>query len=286
MSDRSTVLIPLVVVAVVLLVVVFVVIQPTEQTPLRTAAVHTVPAPTPDLPATPWREAFLDVELAPPEPEPESEQVAEAPSPTAVAVLPTPGPTLHPRGRLAQKLLGMVYINYIQVGDVKRGSIQNTLKNDLYSVFEGYKLPGGIVVDTLSPLTAVVRLEDATYELKLVKRPDFLDNPNLATLMPTAEQQELARDWYEAQYGDFLREQAKDYKPLTGVPVPKRLSPEETEQRRKEHMEKWGKQFGLDSQKAQELHEKHYDPEVQRQAFLKYWEQFHPGKELPSPEAR
>lgn len=280
MGDRWIIIV--LVLTIGLVVAGVVLFSPPKNADLRVAEIQPVSIPTPELTETPWRSEIVDIDLPPPVQE--SFTVFSATSGIIAEVTTPDEPAwedqVGPEAVLAQRLIGLAYINYIQLGDVRRGEILNTLKGETHQVYEGYELPGQILVESLSPATATVRLNDVTRVLALARRPAFLDDPGRHDKVPSPEQQAEARDYYMTVYGDFLREQAKNYKPSTGVPVPHQLTAEEEEAAKKAYMETYAKQFVQDDAMRQEA-EKLMDPELQRKNMLEYWKKFHPNKEVP-----
>ena len=281
MGDRWMVIWPSLVLVVVLIAVAAIVVwRPPESDTLRTVTIRPVVPPTPALVETPWRRVFTDIEL-PSTTVSESQQT----SLPVIESLPTPFPTeiMHPDVVLAQKLLGWVYVGFSQVG-TRRGTIEDTIRKRTYQVYEGYELPGKIIVETLTPRAATVSLDSATYELEIVRRPAFMDRPDLLSYMPTEEEQNQAREYYNKLYRDKLADQGKHYKPVTGVKVPHRPTKEEEEIGKQEYEKNYGQKFREEQQIKDQIMQT-ADPALQKELriklYLEWWKRKYPDKEPP-----
>ncbi len=259
--------------------------RPPETKPLRTAMVPPVAVPTPKLPTEPWRETFRDLDRLPPPPKSEPDAIARPP-----VDLPEVSPdistsviqevTSNPELALAQRVLGLAYIQYAQLGTTKRGRMENG-RGDIYSVFEGYALPGGVVVRKLGPRAAVVQLNEATRTLKKINRPGMFDDLDIRRGRPlTPEEQALARNYYNDRFGDVMRDLSKNYKPPNGGQMPHPRTPEETAELKKKYMEDFGNRMSEEQKRAAPLYQKR-DLALEHKHKVEYWKRFFPDKPLP-----
>ncbi len=292
MGDRWTVIWPSFVLLLVLVAVAVIVVwKPPSTAPLREVSVRPIPPPTPELPETPWRETFSDVDLPTvtesqlvPQESAESSQTAIHESKSIEGATPDAALAQDEKGILAQKLLGLNYVSYTRLGSRKKGKIEDTIHNVSYDVEEGFAFPNGVLLESLEPKVATMRLGEATYELKLLRRPDFMNRPDLLSYMPSKEEQEQAKKWYMELYGEKLKLQSDKYKPPNGSRVPKQLSPEEEAEAKRQYFEQYGNKFQNEQNLADQAM-KEADPEAQakirKKLYLEFWKKRYPDREPP-----
>jgi hypothetical protein len=173
-----------------------------------------------------------------------------------------------------------IYVDYTQVASTKRGRLEHLKTKEQRQIWEGMELENDVVVASLSPEAAVMQLADATWALRIVRKPAFFEELMRERRPLTPDEQREALDYYMRVYGDRMRELSKHYKPLPGVSFPS--SPptkEQIEESKQRYMQLYGQQF---------MQEQALRPtmpptslEQQRQNFEKYWKTYHPGEPMP-----
>lgn len=258
--------------------------RPPETKTLRTLAVSPVVAPTPELPTRPWRETFLDWDRLPPPSKPEPEALTRPlvdlppiSRDTSQALIEEV--TSNPEVALAQRVLGLAYIQYAQLGKTKRGRMENA-RGEIYSVYEGYELPGGVTVRELGPLAAIVQLKEATRALRIVNRPSMFDDPDIGKRRLTPQEQALARKYYNDRFGDVMKDLSRKYKPPNGGQMPRPLTSKEQQERMADYMQDFGNRMSEEQKRAAPLYRKR-DFAQEHKFKVEYWKKFFPNKPLP-----
>ncbi|MFH1741756.1 MAG: hypothetical protein ABIH23_22350, partial [bacterium] len=167
------------------------------------------------------------------------------------------------------------------IASKKSGMLENFKTNDRRAIWEGMKMEHDVLVASLSEQSAVMQLDDATFELRLVKRPSFFDRLAERRGPLTPQEQQEGLEYYMKVYGDKMRELSKNYKPLPGVNLPTSPpSQEEMEKRKQQYMEMYGQQF----KREQALSPKDApsSEEQERRNFEQYWKTYFPDKPMPT----
>ena len=240
--------------------------------------------PEPVLKSDPAAERILDFF-----PEPK-ESLPLAPSPEMGVAPPQPAPAVPPeakpemfskeldRNRLLNLIDDWIYVDFSQVGSAKLGRIQITRENSFLEVNEGTKLQNGIIIAQLTRESAMLKLGEASFLLRLAQEPKFFEEVK-QTLRPlTPEEQKEAFDYYMARFGDKFKEQSKDYQPPAGAQNPRQITPEDRKKGLEQYFEKYGKQF----QKEGSQYKVPFPyGEKQQELYQKYWKKFHPDQPMP-----
>ncbi len=281
-------LVPLIVLVAALAIVIVVVLSslPPRRVPYRLASV-----PTPGLAvplSTPTPEADAFVEYFPQTATPPSEEIAvpqEEETPVQPESTPTPVKEALSEDTAMNTLLAVladwIYTDYTQIASKKMGRLEHIRNKEKREISEGTQLERGVEVASLSPEKAVMQLADATFPLRIVRRPSFFDDPEKRWGPRTPEEQREGLEYYMRVYGDKMRAIAKNYKPLPGVEVPK--SPptkEEIQESKERYMQMYGDRFQQQQALQQGLQLSR--PEIQRRNFERYWRTYHPDKPIPN----
>ncbi|MFH1742104.1 MAG: hypothetical protein ABIH23_24135, partial [bacterium] len=207
---RRTILIPLVVLFAALGLVGFVLLSGVRPhgPAYRLAALPTpeliAPVRTPAPDTSTFLECFPDIGM------PTVQQVAEQlPTPEPVSETPAAEPTppqevsmeKSARSVLISLLLDWHYVNYTLIASKKSGMLENFKTNDRRAIWEGMKMERDVLVASLSEQSAVMQLDDATFELRLVERPSFFDRLAEKRGPLTPEEQQEGLEYYMKVYG-------------------------------------------------------------------------------------
>lgn len=179
---------------------------------------------------------------------------------------------------LLSLLADWIYTDYTQVASTKRGRLEHLKTKEQREIWEGIELENDVVVASLSSEAAVIQLADATFSLRIVRRPAFFDELMKKPRPLTPEEQQEALDYYMRVHGDRMRELSKHYKPLPGVTLPS--SPptrEEIQKSRERYMQMYGQRF----KQEESLSPTVMPSQQQRQNFERYWKTYRPGEPMP-----
>lgn len=246
--------------------------------------------PTPGLVAplttpTPARDAFMEYfpQIGTPTRGPTA-----SPTPGFHAAGPTATPTLGreisedqpAKNVLLTVLWDWNYTDYTQIGTTKRGRLEHVRTKEQRQIWEGLELEHDVIVASLSPEAAIMQLEDATFPLRIVRKPAFFDELMKKPRPLTPEEQREALDYYMRLHGDRMRELSKYYKPLPGLNLPSSPPTQEQVQKNKErYMQMYGQRFK--QEQSLRATSRRSSPEQQRQSFERYWKTFRPGEPMP-----
>lgn len=258
-----------------------------RSSPYRLAALPTPGLVAPLTTPTPAGDAFI--EYFPPMDTP-SPQAIPAMMPTSVPAgeSPVSTPTVRqeitgdqPAKMALLSLLGdWIYTDYTQVASTKRGRLEHLKTKEQRQIWEGMEFDNNIVVASLSPEAAIMKLGEATWALRMARRPAFFDEVARNPRPLSPQEQQEALEYYMRVYGDRLRELSKNYKPLPGVSVPSAPpTKEQIEKSKQKYMQMYGRRF----QQEQMLRPtfSRASIEEQRRNFERYWRTYHPDKPMP-----
>jgi len=175
-----------------------------------------------------------------------------------------------------------VYVSFTGFGEKKMGRIKKSREGSVFDVTEGEELENGIIIQSLTNEQATLRLGEALFHLRLAQEPDFFaevrDNPRPLT---PAEQKQ-AYEYYMKRYGDKFKEYSKQYQPPPGMQMPKPVTDEQMKKGLEEYQKRYGQKF---QKEAEKYNNKYPMPQQQLENYKKYWQRFHPDKEMPDFES-
>ncbi|RJP21512.1 MAG: DUF2531 family protein [Candidatus Omnitrophota bacterium] len=200
------------------------------------------------------------------------------PAPTQAQKPETGDPIEIQKYALLAHINDWVYEMYSQVGSTKLGQIKDTRQNTLMKVYEGKTLENGVEVVRLSAESVLLKLGEATFTLRLAEEPKFFEDIKKNPRALTPEEQSKAYDYYMIRWGDKFKEYSKGYQPPAGMQNPQPATLQMKQQGYKEYMERYGQKF---QENGNTYQMPEINPEKQRELYKKYWEKFHPDREMP-----
>ncbi len=185
---------------------------------------------------------------------------------------------IHQKHNLLALIHDWVYVTYSQIGSTKLGHIHDTRNNVMIKIFEGKIFDNGVEVTKLSPDRALLKLGEATFPLQRAEKPSFFEEIEEKPRALTPEEQVQAYEYYMKRWGHKFQEYSKGYQPPPGMQNPQPVSPEMKKKGLEQYKERYAKKF---KRNEKEYRMPALNAETQREMYKKYWQKYHPDREMP-----